>query len=164
MGGRRSNILYLVYVHFVTYMTFLVVHRGASSMRTGQGIWILRQGILGQFKPFVRHFRGKWPVQRHFSFSGQGMYPPPTIRCPPGTWLQRSYTCVWYCNTYAIVCFYPLRLLPPSRVFSMPFLFTRWRKLTYHISSNRRPVLYHEIPNIKAPQNISHSKYKPPRI
>ena len=26
--------------------------RGASRMRAGQGIWILRQGILGHFRPF----------------------------------------------------------------------------------------------------------------
>ena len=30
---------------------FITKHRGASRMRAGQGIWILRQGILGHFRP-----------------------------------------------------------------------------------------------------------------
>ena len=49
----------------------------ASRIRAGQRIWILGKGILRSFETFLGHFRGTWPVQRHFSFGGQGIYPPP---------------------------------------------------------------------------------------
>ena len=36
----------------------------------------LEAGHFSSFEIFIGHFRGKWSVQRHFSFWGQGMYPP----------------------------------------------------------------------------------------
>ena len=31
-------------------------------------------GHIRSFKTFIGHFRSRWPVQRDFSFGGQGMY------------------------------------------------------------------------------------------
>ena len=58
--------------------------RGASRMRAGQGIWILRQGILGHFRPSGRIFGANGLFKDTFPFEGRGcipLLPPP--RCAP---------------------------------------------------------------------------------
>ena len=57
---------------------------GASRMRAGQGICVLRQGILGHFRPSVDIFGAKGLFKDTFLFEGRGFIPPPP-RCAPGT-------------------------------------------------------------------------------
>ena len=63
---------------------------GASRIRAGQGICVLRQGILGHFRPLLYIFGAKGLFKDTFLFGGQEMYPPldatlwptPSIRYP----------------------------------------------------------------------------------
>ena len=72
---ERNSMIILV--HMQNFIQSINLIRGASRMKAGRGIWVLRQGISSRFRhSFIRNFRGKRPFQRHFSFRGQGMYPP----------------------------------------------------------------------------------------
>ena len=57
------------------------LHRGASRMRAGQGIWILKQGILGHFRPLLGIFGANGLFKDTFLFEGRVCIPPP--RCAP---------------------------------------------------------------------------------
>ena len=57
--------------------------RGASRMRAGQGIWILRYGILGYFRPLWGIFGENGLFEDNFLFEGSGCIPLPP-RCAPG--------------------------------------------------------------------------------
>ena len=50
---------------------------GASRMRAGQGICVLRQGILGHFRPLLDIFGAKGLFKDTFLFEGRGCIPPP---------------------------------------------------------------------------------------
>ena len=57
---------------------------GASRIRAGQGICVLRQGILGHFRPLLDIFGAKGLFKDTFLFEGRGcipLLPPP--RCAP---------------------------------------------------------------------------------
>ena len=58
--------------------------KGASRMRAGQGIWTLRQGILGHFRPLWGIFGANGQFKDTFLFEGRGCIPllPPS-RCAP---------------------------------------------------------------------------------
>ena len=56
---------------------FHTVSSGASRIRAGQGICVLRQGILGHFRPLLDIFGAKGLFKDTFLFGGQEMYPPP---------------------------------------------------------------------------------------
>ena len=53
---------------------------GASRMRAGQGICVLRQGILGHFRPLLDIFGAKGLFKETFLFEGRGCISPPP-RC-----------------------------------------------------------------------------------
>ena len=56
---------------------------GASRMGAGQGICVLRQGILGHFRPLLDIFGAKGLFKDTFLFEGRGcisLFPP---RCAP---------------------------------------------------------------------------------
>ena len=55
---------------------------GASRMRTGQGICVLRQGILGYFRPLLDAFGAKGLFKDTFLFEGRGCIPLPS-KCAP---------------------------------------------------------------------------------
>ena len=50
---------------------------GASRIRAGQGICVLRQGILGHFRPLLDIFGAKGLFKDTFLFEGRGCIPPP---------------------------------------------------------------------------------------
>ena len=60
--------------------------RGASRMRAGQGIWILRQGFLDHFRPLWGIFGANGLFKDTFPFEGRGCIPllPPS-RCAPAS-------------------------------------------------------------------------------
>ena len=62
----------------------IILYSGASRMRAGQGICVLRQGILGQFRPLLYIFGAKGLFKDTFLFEGRGCIPllPPS-RCAP---------------------------------------------------------------------------------
>ena len=49
---------------------------GASRIRAGQGICVLRQGILGHFRPLLDIFGAKGLFKDTFLFEGRGCIPP----------------------------------------------------------------------------------------
>ena len=57
---------------------------GASRIRAGQGICVLRQGILGHFRPLLDIFGAKGLFKDTFLFEGRVCIPPPPPpRCAP---------------------------------------------------------------------------------
>ena len=64
--------------------------RGASRMRAGQGIWITRQGILGQFRPLWGIFGANHQFKDTLLLEGRGYIPLPH-RCAPGFILEYFY-------------------------------------------------------------------------
>ena len=51
-------------------------------MRTGQGICVLRQGILGHFRPLLDIFEAKGLFKDTFLFEGSGCISPPPLDAP----------------------------------------------------------------------------------
>ena len=56
---------------------------GASRMRAGQGICVLRQGILGHFRPLLDIFGAKGLFKDTFLFEGRGCIPILASQCLP---------------------------------------------------------------------------------
>ena len=67
--GLRHNYLSIVLLLKLLDITISGTHNEAGHFKS--------------FETFVGHVWDKWSVQRHFSFWGKGMYPPPP-RCAPG--------------------------------------------------------------------------------
>ena len=59
-----------IWIHFVVWFHF----------ETMAGGMLPEAGYFGSFTTSLRHFLGKWPVQRHFYIQGLGMYPPSPVR------------------------------------------------------------------------------------
>ena len=53
--------------------------RGACRMRAGQGICVLRQGILSHFRPLLGIFGENGLFKDTFLFEGRGCIPPPPL-------------------------------------------------------------------------------------
>ena len=78
----KSGFWRLLYLKLTVYK--LSYCKGASRVRAGQGIWILRQGILGHFRPLWGIFGANSLFKDTFPFEGRGCIPllPPS-RCAP---------------------------------------------------------------------------------
>ena len=60
-----------------------ILSRGASRMRAGKGIWIMRQGILGHFRSLWGIFRANGLVKDTFLLEGRRCVPPQDVRLLP---------------------------------------------------------------------------------
>ena len=132
--------------------------RAHLGLRPGQGIWVLRKGILKSFWTYFRHFRGKWPFQGHFSFWEQEMYIPPPLYASLGT--QNIVMTIYYSVSINWLSFYSAPTNVMSKFSHAEKEWTcstsktktrmfRWQEcLSYCVSVNRQlKHFYHDSQN-----------------
>ena len=68
-------------------------YTGASRMRAGQRICVLRQGILGHFRPLLYFFWAKGHFKDTFLFEGRGCIPPPPRCAPAEAFMSQKTKC-----------------------------------------------------------------------
>ena len=85
------------------YVARFPIFRGASRMRTGQEICVLRQGILSHFKNLLDIFAANGLFKDTLLYEGSGCIPPPP-RCAPDLYLPHEIISLskilsWYQNS-----------------------------------------------------------------
>ena len=107
---------------------------GASRTRARQGICVLRQGILGHFRPLLDIFGAKGLFKDTFLFEGRGCILTPSSLYAPLNIINVLYILICFQSTKRL---HTMRLMPLSTIFLLELTFLPLCNLILLFSCNR---------------------------